>query len=84
MVRVIVAARAKSAFHRIKPQPVPLWAFLCPHSTVTCGGWCMNPDAYLTPAQVVEHEDVGASADAAYIDSPSGSSRALPHEYPPC
>ena len=25
---------------------------------------------------------MGASADAAYIDSPSGSSRALPHEYP--
>jgi hypothetical protein len=33
-------------------------------------------------AQVLGHEDVGASADAAYIDSPSGSSRALPDEYP--
>lgn len=33
-------------------------------------------------AQVVAHEDWGASADAAYIDSPSGSARALPHEYP--
>jgi hypothetical protein len=33
-------------------------------------------------ARVVAHEDWGASADAAYIDSPSGSPRALPHEYP--
>lgn len=33
-------------------------------------------------AQVLGHEDVGASADGAYIDSPSGSARALPHEYP--
>lgn len=33
-------------------------------------------------AQVVGYEDLGASADAAYIDSPSGSPRALPHEYP--
>lgn len=33
-------------------------------------------------ARVLGHEDVGASADAAYIDSPSGSPRALPHEYP--
>lgn len=32
--------------------------------------------------EVLGHEDVGASADAAYIDSPSGSSRALPQEYP--
>ncbi|GAB7036352.1 MULTISPECIES: hypothetical protein [Catenuloplanes] len=28
------------------------------------------------------HEDVGASVDGAYIDSPSGSPRALPHELP--
>jgi hypothetical protein len=33
-------------------------------------------------ARVVGHEDLGASVDAAYIDSPSGSQRALPHEYP--
>lgn len=33
-------------------------------------------------ARVLGHEDLGASADAAYIDSPSGSPRALPREYP--
>ncbi|WP_203703790.1 hypothetical protein [Asanoa iriomotensis] len=34
-------------------------------------------------AQVLGHESVGASVDGGYIDSPSGSSRALPAEYPP-
>ncbi|WP_207922461.1 hypothetical protein [Micromonospora sp. KC606] len=34
-------------------------------------------------AQVVGHETVGASVDAGVIDSPSGSPRALPAEYPP-
>lgn len=29
------------------------------------------------------HEDIGASVDAAVIDSPSGNARALPEEYPP-
>ncbi|MER5319223.1 hypothetical protein [Streptosporangium roseum] len=29
------------------------------------------------------HEDIGASVDAAVIDSPSGNPRALPEEYPP-
>jgi hypothetical protein len=29
------------------------------------------------------HEGIGASVDAALIDSPSGSPRALPDEYPP-
>jgi hypothetical protein len=29
------------------------------------------------------HETVGASVDAGLIDSPSGSPRALPEEYPP-
>ncbi|WP_157740303.1 hypothetical protein [Micromonospora auratinigra] len=34
-------------------------------------------------AEVVGHETMGASVDAGVIDSPSGSSRALPEEYPP-
>ncbi|MBG0827643.1 hypothetical protein HS041_07685 [Planomonospora sp. ID67723] len=33
-------------------------------------------------ALISGHEGIGASIDAAMIDSPSGSSRALPHEYP--
>lgn len=33
-------------------------------------------------ATVHGHEDVGASVDGALIDSPCGSPRALPHEYP--
>jgi hypothetical protein len=34
-------------------------------------------------AEVVGHETVGASVDAGVIDSPSGSPRARPEEYPP-
>jgi hypothetical protein len=34
-------------------------------------------------AEVSGHETVGASCDAGFIDSPSGSPRALPGEYPP-
>ncbi|MGK5741489.1 hypothetical protein [Micromonospora sp. URMC 103] len=34
-------------------------------------------------ATVLEQPDVGASVDAGLIDSPSGSPRALPEEYPP-
>lgn len=34
-------------------------------------------------AEVLGHETVGASVDAGVIDSPSGSPRALPTEYPP-
>lgn len=34
-------------------------------------------------ASVMEQPDVGASVDAGLIDSPSGSPRALPDEYPP-
>jgi hypothetical protein len=34
-------------------------------------------------AEVLGHETVGASVDAGFIDSPSGSLRALPEEYPP-
>ncbi|PWU60559.1 hypothetical protein DLE60_10460 [Micromonospora globispora] len=34
-------------------------------------------------AQVIGHETVGASVDAGVIDSPSGSPRARPEEYPP-
>ena len=33
-------------------------------------------------ARVLGLDDWGVSADAAYIDSPSGSPRALPREYP--
>ena len=32
---------------------------------------------------VLGHETVGSSVDAGFIDSPSGTSRALPEEYPP-
>jgi hypothetical protein len=34
-------------------------------------------------AEVLGHETVGASVDAGVIDSPSGSPRAMPEEYPP-
>ncbi|MFE0591921.1 hypothetical protein [Micromonospora echinospora] len=34
-------------------------------------------------AEVLGHETVGASVDGRCIDSPSGSPRALPEEYPP-
>jgi len=34
-------------------------------------------------AEVLGHESVGASVDGGLIDSPSGSLRALPAEYPP-
>jgi hypothetical protein len=34
-------------------------------------------------AEVLGHETAGASVDAGVIDSPSGSPRALPEEYPP-